>query len=446
MLACVAPTPRPEPVPLPPVTAPAPVAPAPAAPTAPAVPDIPEDAPPVPVQVPEAGPPVRVAIRAKGQEVEIASTGAWRLFDERGALLTSQSHGSAWLFTADGPAVRMRREDGRASLRARRTPVEARPAPGTMLVVDGRRYRGTLRIIPTDSGLLLVNHLPLEQYLRGVVPREIGPRTAAERAAVEAQAIAARSYAWQKVRQARSGPFDLLPGVLDQVYGGADGETPVADAAIAATAGLVLFFDGRVVSAPFHAACGGSTESPSDVWRGAAEPFLRRVSDTIPGTNRVWCEGSPRIRWTLRLTQAELRQRVDTYLPRYAATPRGSLGAVTRLRVAGRTPSGRASGVTFATERGEWTLRANDARFVLRAANGEILNSAYFDVAEEHGADGTLVAVTLRGDGHGHGVGLCQWGAIGRARAGQDARTILATYYPGTTVGPAPPLLRPTER
>jgi stage II sporulation protein D len=91
----------------------------------------------------------------------------------------------------------------------------------------------------------------------------------------------------------------------------------------------------------------------------------------------------------------------------------------------------------ISTDRGNFTLRGNDIRYVLRAPGGEILNSTSFMVETITGADGSLARVNIRGNGNGHGVGMCQWGAIGRARAGQDFRTILRTYYPGTNVGPA---------
>jgi stage II sporulation protein D len=89
----------------------------------------------------------------------------------------------------------------------------------------------------------------------------------------------------------------------------------------------------------------------------------------------------------------------------------------------------------IATDRGNYVLRANDVRYVLRAPGGEILNSTYFSIETATGRDGAITMLTLRGTGYGHGVGMCQWGAIGRARAGQDFLTILSTYYPGTTVG-----------
>lgn len=87
------------------------------------------------------------------------------------------------------------------------------------------------------------------------------------------------------------------------------------------------------------------------------------------------------------------------------------------------------------TDRGSFALRGNDIRFVMRTAGGAILNSTYFSVAAKHADGGLAGGVVFRGRGYGHGIGMCQWGAIGRARAGQSFRTILATYYPGTSLG-----------
>jgi stage II sporulation protein D len=103
--------------------------------------------------------------------------------------------------------------------------------------------------------------------------------------------------------------------------------------------------------------------------------------------------------------------------------------------VPGRSPSGRAASVVLRTERGDVTIAARDIRAVMRDARGAILSSTYFSVERGSRGGGRLRGLSLRGAGHGHGVGMCQWGAIGRARAGADAREILRHYYPGTVVG-----------
>lgn len=317
------------------------------------------------------------------------------------------------------------------------------PARGGFASFRDREYRGALRTVPTDSGVLVVNVLSLEDYLKGVVPLEIGERPRAERAALEAQAIAARSFAVTRMIAAREGrgrsrDFDLVATVADQVYGGRSAEQPNASAAVDATRGRVLRFGGRVIVAPFHSACGGETAAADEVWRSDGEPYLRRVSDRMPGrAERYYCDIAPRFYWERVLTGRELDAVVARYLAAYAQVPRDGPGSVRGIRVAGRTPSGRVRDLELETSVGRWAVRGNDARSVLRTTAGELLPSSYFSVSVER-ASPDIVRVVLQGNGFGHGVGMCQWGAIGRARAGHDARAILRTYFPGTTLGPIP--------
>ena len=138
---------------------------------------------------------------------------------------------------------------------------------------------------------------------------------------------------------------------------------------------------------------------------------------------------------TKTLDAASLNTALTDYLSNYVRGAPRAPGVAKSIGVTGRTPSGRAAGVVITTDRGSWAVQGNDVRNILRTPGGEILNSTYFSVDNSTDSDGRLVRVTLRGMGYGHGVGMCQWGAIGRARAGQDFRTILRAYYPGTDVG-----------
>ena len=298
---------------------------------------------------------------------------------------------------------------------------------------NGKRYRGELVITPTDSGLLVVNRLPMDDYLRGVVPLEIGNRTSAEMAAVQAQAVAARTYAYKHLSDTRS--FDMYATVQDQVYGGIDAEVPLSDAAITATRDVVVLYNGQPITTPYHSTCGGSTAGVSEVWYDQPdEPYLRPVSDRIPGTNNYYCDPSPRFSWTQSYDAASLRAVMERYLASYTNAPKANLGRITDVREQGRTASGRVAALTVRTESGSYTLRGNDIRFVLRDPKGTILNSTLFSLTATTNG-GEVSDLTLNGRGYGHGIGMCQWGAIGRARAGQDYRTILETYYPGTTIG-----------
>jgi stage II sporulation protein D len=295
---------------------------------------------------------------------------------------------------------------------------------------NGRRWRGDLTVVATAGGLLVVNGVSMDDYVKGVVPLEIGTSAAADVAAIEAQAVAARSYAITHLA-GPSRPYDMVATVADQVYGGATAESGVGNQAVDATAGLVLQYDGRVVNAPYHATCGGSTAEPQDVWRTAGEPYLRRVSDQIPGTARFYCDQAPRFRWTRTFDESTLRDDVARYVARLASG--GSVGTVRDVRVATVTPAGRVTTLAIETDGHTLVLRGNEMRDALRSASGELLYSTYFSVETVQGR-GTVQQLTLRGGGNGHGIGMCQSGAIGRARAGQDFRTILSTYYPGTTV------------
>jgi len=158
------------------------------------------------------------------------------------------------------------------------------------------------------------------------------------------------------------------------------------------------------------------------------------VSDKIPGSNNYYCDPSPRFSWTQTYDAAALRAVMEKYLANYTNAPKANLGRVTDVREQGRTASGRVAALTVQTGSGSYTLRGNDIRFVLRDPKGAILNSTLFSLSAAI-SGGEVSSLTLTGRGYGHGIGMCQWGAIGRARAGQDYRRILETYYPGTTIG-----------
>lgn len=304
---------------------------------------------------------------------------------------------------------------------------------GTFATFRGKPYRGEIVAVPTDSGRLVVNRLPMDSYLRGVVPLEIGSRTAAEFAAVEAQAVAARTYSYKHLNESRA--FDMYATVQDQVYGGLDAEKPQSDSAVATTADVVVLYNGQPITTPYHSTCGGSTAAVTEVWFNQTdEPYLRPVSDRIPGSDHYYCDPSPRFSWTQNYDGPGLRAVMEKYLASYTNAPKSGLGRITDIREQGRTPSGRVAALTVQTESGSYTLRGNDIRFVLRDPKGAIMNSTYFTFAEQKDG-GEVSSLSIAGRGYGHGIGMCQWGAIGRARAGQNYRTILETYYPGTTIG-----------
>ena len=376
---------------------------------------------------------VRIALARSVASVRLSADSEWALHDASGALVLGPSTaGAQWTVEAEGRQLGVRSESS-ASTGRRFSSLTARSVGGGTIEFNGRRWRGELTVSVDDGGrLLVVNRLPMDVYLRGVVPLEIGTRATADIAAAEAQAVAARSYAYMHLA-GPARPYDMLATVSDQVYGGASAETPLGNQAVQTTAGLVLMYDGRVVNAPYHGNCGGSTAEPGDAWRSGPEPYLTRVSDQIPGTDRFYCESGPKFRWTRSYSGEELRATIVRYL---RALPRGSEspGQVRGVAVTEVTPAGRVATLTVDMDAGRWTMRGNEIRSALRAASGDLLYSTYFSLGVVDG-NGGVQRIDLRGGGNGHGVGMCQSGAMGRARAGQDFQTILTTYYPGTTIG-----------
>ncbi len=380
--------------------------------------------------------PVRIALATSAASVDISSTGDWNLYNRNSEHLVFRARPNERVtVTKRGNTLVATRVDRESSSRQSGPLVVRALTPGSFVTLGGKRYRGELVVNATDSGILVVNRLSVESYLRGVVPLEIGTRKPGDDAAIQAQSVAARSYSYVHMAEAGERAFDMYSTVQDQVYGGVEAENPMADSAIATTQGMVVRYAGQVVNTPYHSTCGGSTAEVQEVWwREPNQPYLRPVSDRIPGTDRFYCDPSSRFRWTATFDRAQLRATLEKYLSQYSSAPPGPIAAVTAIRIDGRTPSDRVASMTVQTVGGSYTVRGNDVRFVLRSPGGTILNSTYFTAESSIGPSGEVENLTLRGGGYGHGIGMCQWGAIGRARAGQDYRTILTTYYPGTTV------------
>lgn len=374
---------------------------------------------------------VRIALDGSAADSRLSATGDWTLFLPGSSSPAARfSQGQDLTVSRNGSTLAL---GPQANVGSPSAVIARALGDGSFVTWNGKRYRGDLSISATDTGLLVVNQLPMDSYLRGVVPLEIGNRTAAEMAAVQAQAIAARTYAYKHLIATRA--FDMYSTVQDQVYGGVDAEKPQSDEAITSTADVVVLYNGQPITTPYHSTCGGSTAAISEVWYDQPDqPYLRAVSDRIPGTSHFYCDPSPRFSWTQSYDGAGLRAVMEKYLAAYTNAPKANLGKITGVRTQGKTQSGRIAALIIQTESGSYTLKGNDIRFVLRDPKGTILNSTFFDyTASTNG--GEVSNLTISGRGYGHGIGMCQWGAIGRARAGQDYRTILETYYPGTTIG-----------
>lgn len=286
--------------------------------------------------------------------------------------------------------------------------------------IDGQslgEFPGSFELMGSPLGLAVVNLAPLERYLAGVAAAEMPARFPME--ALKSQAIVARSYALYQLGRHRAEGFDLCSQVHCQVY---RGEPPPArvTAAVRATAGQVLTYRGSLVYALFHSDCGGATESIWNAWPGRVFPYLTGGPDP-------YCRRRP---WQASYSRQEAAQLVRRNLPILLGQPALDPGQLEDLRPAGRTPAGRIGGLEVVTDRGHWVIQGDDARWLFgqgRPGPGGLRSTR---LSLETGGQ----EFVFQGRGWGHGLGLCQWGARGRALAGENARQMLAAYYPGTRV------------
>ncbi|MDH7515463.1 MAG: SpoIID/LytB domain-containing protein [Bacteroidota bacterium] len=309
--------------------------------------------------------------------------------------------------------------------------------------MSGRRYPDTLCLLASGDGLVLVNTLPLERYLLGVLPNEIGgERTIDDFEAVKAQAILARTYAMRKAGVPLARFFDVYADARDQVYSGVVAVSDLLKRAVSETSGDVLEYGGKPAECYYHAVCGGNTEAVSLIWgRSQAKPYLRGVRDADDSGD--FCRRAPSYRWDETYARRELEDILRTYLPSYhdsidAAALRAG-GYLLDIRVVKRMPSGRVADLRIVwgdrRTRRVFALSGDRIRRVLRRPDGNApLRSTLFSLDVDRDAARWITRIRIHGGGEGHGIGLCQWGALERSRSGHDASRILSSYFPGTRI------------
>jgi len=298
------------------------------------------------------------------------------------------------------------RRPGLAALLALLVVIALHPAPAAQRGGESPSAVRVRRILRLATSL--VETVPLEPYVAAVLPAEIGGNAPA--AALEAQAVAARSYAVARTGRHSDQEADLCDGVHCQVFAGLGRATAATRRAAEATRGLVLVQRGRVIAAPFHAVCGGRTARPSDVWDDEETPDLEPVEDDA-------CLSAEGARWTFFLPRSAV--------PGLAA--RLGFPAGRFLEVWAHSGDGRVSALRLVAPGGRTVVvRGFDVRARASEAWGwSSLRSTDFEVSER--PQGYL----FTGRGTGHGAGLCQAGAIARARRGETRAEILAHYYRG---------------
>jgi stage II sporulation protein D (peptidoglycan lytic transglycosylase) len=392
----------------------------------------PPGAPPAPeVAAPSGEPEVRIGLAVGAGSAALGGAGPLSVSDASGSRLAEIPAGEVWRLSVSGTGLVVNGPGGFASAPANALTILSGTS-GEPVRVDARGYHGTIQVLRDRTGLTVVNRVRLESYILGVVSAEMGRRSSADQEALRAQAVVSRTYALRNLRRWGAQGFDLYATVADQVYGGIGTETPEALDAVGATKGQILTFGGAPIDAFFYSTCGGRTAEGTEVFRAADRPYLRSVADV--GDNGVaYCSISPRFRWHEEWSGESLRAILARTLPLTVGVPAEAVQAVSDVRISYRTGSGRVGQLTIALPRSEVRIEGPMVRQVLRPRSGDLLRSNAFSLIVSR-AGGRVTRLVAEGEGSGHGVGFCQWGAVGRSRAGQDYRHILAAYYPGASL------------
>ncbi len=287
--------------------------------------------------------------------------------------------------------------------------IRFRSSHGTdVLKCRGMGYRGDLVVIAAEDKLTVINETGIDDYLAGVLPREVVMSWHEE--ALKVQAVASRTYLASHLGSHNKQGFDLCSDVHCQVYGGVAKEHPRTTEAVASTKGEILVYGGKPIGAFFHSNCGGSTEEISHVWGPVDQPFLPRKKCNF-GT------ADPRYNWKISFSFPEILEALIK-----KTDVKGT--QLKSLKIKKKSLSGRAEKITVVTDQGSFDLKGNSFRI---AMHPERIRSTLFTSVTRHGN-----AYEFEGRGWGHGVGMCQWGAKGQAERGILYREILDFYYPNS--------------
>lgn len=410
--------------------------------------------------------------RNRGIEVEIAQPERWQVWAKRDVYKTPllrrllleslQAQGNTTAFI-DTKIVKQVPQAFWVlnGFRYNRNQLKVTAGNGVIEVVTGttpsyentRRYGGSLQLQTNAYGTYtLVNDVPVETYLRGVVPHEIGAFS--PYASIEAQTILARTYALRNVRRFAVDNYELCADTNCQVYEGLTEVYPETDRAISATRGLVVAYNNELVDALYSAASGGITATFGDVWHGPERPYLRSVIDA-PGN--VWDlskqslaneanfrrfmslkkgfneEGSDAFRWREETSLEAMAAFLKQYFQK-KQSPLANFKTIKQVLITERSPAGRVLKMTVQTDAGKIEIDKDEIR---NAFEPPISTLFYLDPV--YNPDKSIKGYAFVGGGFGHGVGMSQTGSYNLAKLGWNSDRILNFYFPGSKVVPLDP-------
>jgi stage II sporulation protein D len=345
---------------------------------------------------------IRVLIHEGIRQFNIVASASFEMEDlrERNTIMLLPGQ-RTFVIDAQGSGIRL---NGRI---LKHDGITVLPLEKGMLTVNGLPYRGKIILKRRAVGIDIINVVRLEEYLYGVVPKEMSPQWPIE--ALKSQAVAARTYALYQMEKNKDNDYDVYASTSSQVYGGFSVENKTTTRAVKDTRGKVLCYGGNLILAYFHANSGGVTEDAKNVWT-ADVPYLKSIRDDFSAQ-------APNTQWN---------EYVDLMNVRQSLQAKGiHVGTIFEIVPAEVSPSGRVRKIMIRHSSGETMLSGNHFRIKL---DPKQIKSTLFTL--RHSGNGIM----LYGKGYGHGVGMSQWGACQMAKAGHSYMNILHYYYSGIEI------------
>lgn len=340
---------------------------------------------------------IRVRLLSKEQKIDIGGTRGV-IFDEKGEKVGTFQEGLRILRKEDAFVV-----DGKKTS-SRRLVIKAED---NKLSLNDVFYRGEFVVLGNGNSAEVINQLICEDYLRGVLPKEVPSSWSKE--ALKAQAISARTYALFQVEKNVDKGFDVSSTTASQVYGGLTAERETTNGAIDETRGMVMCYQNKLIISCFHSNSGGYTEASENVWV-ARLPYLQATEDP-------YSSGTPAHSWSVTLSAAEIGN---------AMNKKGyKLGNIKEIEPLNFSASGRPVHVKITGNRGEEVIKSNDFRVLIGAMT---IKSTRFAIRKDRSR------FHFEGKGFGHGVGLPQWSAKRMSDEGFTCQDILKNYFRGVDI------------
>jgi len=293
------------------------------------------------------------------------------------------------------------------NIRAKTNKILIKPHYPEPVIINGRTFRGDIQLIKDNMKLSAVNHIDLEDYVKGISVRETSHYWPFD--SLKAEVIVFRTFALYKMQENSHKDFDLTSDVYSQAYGGRAAERYRINKAVDETRGLALTYRGKIFPSFYHATCGGYTDDAALLWNVDTPP--------LKGVLCNFCQDSPHFKWHNVSSLTEIKE----------ALVKGGLRIedIKDMIIMGRDKSGRITDLKIVTAKKDTQILAKDFRNML---GPNVIRSTNFQLRL---VDHDMV---FEGFGWGHGIGLCQWGAYFMAKQGYTYKQIIEYYYPGSEI------------